>query len=130
MTDERADPIPWRVGTPRCGAHSTTGFKGAPSQCSAPVTHAGLRVGGQPVQAWPAFACALRASELTALRELLDRDRAVLADWADRKRRPLVGKGWGERVQNRSDHRPRIGTLVRDGRSTSPARVDSTSACR
>jgi hypothetical protein len=58
------------------------------------VTHAGLRVGGQPLEAWLAFACTAHAAELVAPRELLDRDRALLADWADRERRALAGEGW------------------------------------
>ena len=70
------------------------GFSGTPRQCSARVTHAGLRVGGLPLEAWLAFACTAHAAELVAPRELLDRDQAVLADWADRERRALAGEGW------------------------------------
>jgi hypothetical protein len=88
------DPIPWRVGTSGCGAYATAGFAGAPRQCSAAVTYAGLRVGGQPFEAWLAFACDLHRGELIAPRELLDRDRAVLDDWAERERRALAGEGW------------------------------------
>ena len=88
------DPVPWQVGTAGCGAHRTTGFAGTPRRCSARVTHAGLRVGGQPLEAWLAFACTAHAAELVAPRELLDRDQAVLADWADRERRALAGEGW------------------------------------
>jgi hypothetical protein len=71
-----------------------TGFAGTPRQCSARVTHAGLRVGGQPLEAWLAFACPAHAAELVAPRELLDRDQAVLANWVDRERRALAGEGW------------------------------------
>jgi hypothetical protein len=92
MTDDR---VPWRVGTATCGAYVTSGQAGAPSHCSARVTHAGLRVGGQPVEAWFAFSCTHHAGELIAPRELLDRDREVLADWAERERRALAGEGWG-----------------------------------
>jgi hypothetical protein len=88
------DPVPWQVGTSGCGAHSTTGVAGTPRRGGARVTHAGLRVGGQPLEAWPAFACPAHAAELVAPRELLDRDRALLADWADRERRALAGEGW------------------------------------
>jgi hypothetical protein len=58
------------------------------------VTHAGLRLGGQPLEAWLAFACTAHATELVAPRELLDRDQAILADWAERERCVLVGEGW------------------------------------
>jgi hypothetical protein len=88
------DPIAWRVGTSGCGAYATVGFAGAPRQCSGAVRYAGLRVGGQPVEAWLAFACTLRAPELIAPRELLDRDHFVLADWAERERPALAGEGW------------------------------------
>jgi hypothetical protein len=88
------DPVPWQVGTAGCGAHSTTGVAGTPRRCGARVTHVGLRVGGQPLEAWLAFACTAHAAELVAPRELLDRDRAILADWADRERRALAGEGW------------------------------------
>ena len=91
MTDDR---VPWRVATATCGAYVSGGAGGAPSQCSARVTHAGLRLGGQPVAAWLAFACTVHAPQLVAPRELLDRDRAVLADWAGRERRALAGEGW------------------------------------
>ena len=39
-------------------------------QCCARVTHAGLRVGGQPLEAWLAFACTAHAAGLVAPREL------------------------------------------------------------
>ena len=51
-------------------------------------------MGGEPIEAWLAFACTLHAPELIAPREPLDRDRAVLADWAERERRALAGEGW------------------------------------
>jgi hypothetical protein len=41
-----------------------------------------------------AFACDQHRDELIAPRELLDRDRVVLDDWAERERRALAGKGW------------------------------------
>ena len=94
MDGVTGDPIPWRIGTSGCGAYATAGFAGTPRQCSAAVTHVGLRVGGQPVEAWLAFACTLHAPELIAPREPLDRDQAVLADWAERERRALAGEGW------------------------------------
>jgi hypothetical protein len=58
------------------------------------VAFAGLRVGGQPVEAWLSFACQQHRDQLIAPRELLDRDRAVLEDWRDRERRALAGQGW------------------------------------
>ena len=88
------EPVPWQVGTSGCGAHKTTGFAGTPCRCSARVTHPGLRIGGHPLEAWLAFACTAHAAELVAPRELLDRDRAIFADWADRERRALAGEGW------------------------------------
>ena len=88
------DPIPWRVGTSGCGAYATAGFAGAPRQCSGAVRYAGLRVGGQPVEAWLAFACEQHRDELIAPRELLDRDCVVLDDWREREQRALNGKGW------------------------------------
>ena len=39
-------------------------------QCCARVTHAGLRVGGKPLEAWLAFACTAHAAGLVAPREL------------------------------------------------------------
>jgi hypothetical protein len=86
--------MPWRVGVPSCGAYSTEGFAGAPRRCSAPVTHVGLRLGGQPLEAWLAFACQQHRDQLTTPRELLDRDRDVLDDWAEREQRALAGQGW------------------------------------
>ena len=91
MTD---DPIPWRVGTSGCGAYATAGFAGAPRQCSGAVRYAGLRVGGQPFEAWLAFACDQHRDQLIAPRELLDPDRVVLDDWREREQRALAGKGW------------------------------------
>jgi hypothetical protein len=88
------DPIPWRVGTSGCGAYATAGFAGTPRQCTGAVRYAGLRVGGQPLEAWLAFACDQHREELDAPRQLLDCDRAVLADWQERERRALAGKGW------------------------------------
>jgi hypothetical protein len=88
------DPVPWRVGSPRCGAYSTSGYSGTPRQCSAPVAHAGLRLRKEPVEVWLAFACDLHRDELIAPRELLDRDHAVLADWREREQRALDGRGW------------------------------------
>jgi hypothetical protein len=58
------------------------------------VTHAGLRLGHEPLEAWLAFACDLHRDELIAPRELLERDRRVLDDWQQRERRALGGKGW------------------------------------
>jgi hypothetical protein len=60
----------------------------------APVTHAGLRLGQQPVQVWLSFSCDRHRGELIGARELLDRDRAVLAGWRERERRALDGNGW------------------------------------
>jgi hypothetical protein len=82
------------VGTARCGAYDTTGHTGAPRQCGAPVIYAGLRVGGEPVEAWLAFSCQHHRDQLIAPRELLDRDRVVLDDWRVREQRALNGKGW------------------------------------
>ena len=87
-------PVPWRVATSRCGAYDTAGFGGTPSQCTAAVTHAGLRLGQQPVQVWLSFSCHRHRGELIGARELLDRDRAVLTDWRDRERGALDGNGW------------------------------------
>jgi hypothetical protein len=56
------------------------------------VTYAGLS--GEPLEAWLAFACERHRDQLTASRERLDRDRAVLTDWAERERRALDGHGW------------------------------------
>ena len=67
-------------GVQQPAAYSTAAFKGARSQCSAPVTHARLRLGGEPMEAWLTSACTLRASKLTGARELLDHDLATLAD--------------------------------------------------
>ena len=38
-------------------------------QCCARVTHAGLQVGGKPLEAWLAFACTVHAAGLVAPRE-------------------------------------------------------------
>ena len=92
--DPTGSLVPWQVATARCGAHGCTGFAGAPRQCSASVTHAGLRVGGEPLEAWLAFSCTAHSGELIAARELLDRDRAVRAEWTERERRALAGLGW------------------------------------
>lgn len=94
MVDELAGPMPWRVGTARCGSYATAGHAGTPRQCGGPVVWAGLRFGDQPVEAWLAFACDRHRGELLAPRELLDRDHVVLADWAERERRALAGQGW------------------------------------
>jgi hypothetical protein len=88
------DPVPWRVGSPSCGAYLTTGYCGASKQCAGQVIYAGLRLGRDPVEAWLAFTCDLHHDELIAPRELLDRDHAVLADWRDREQRALDGRGW------------------------------------
>jgi hypothetical protein len=91
VTDGRT---PWRVATARCGAYDTEEVAGAPRQCGMPVTHAGLRLGGEPVEAWLSFACDVHRDKLIAARLLLDRDRDVLDDWRERERRALDGKGW------------------------------------
>jgi hypothetical protein len=51
-------------------------------------------MGGEPIEAWLAFSCQHHRDQLLVPRELLDRDRAVLDDWAERERRALGGKGW------------------------------------
>jgi hypothetical protein len=94
--------IPWRVGTAGCGAYDTTGHMGAPRQCSAPVMYAGLRAGGVSVEAWLAFSCHHHRDQLTAARELLDRDRVVLDDWRERERRALAGQKWIRRSRSPS----------------------------
>jgi hypothetical protein len=43
------------------------------------VTHAELRLDRGPVEVWLSFACTPHRDQLIAPRELLDRDRAVLA---------------------------------------------------
>jgi hypothetical protein len=56
--------------------------------------YAGLRAGGEPVEAWLAFFCQHHRDQLIAARELLDRDRVVLDDWRERERRAPAGQGW------------------------------------
>lgn len=92
--DGTVGDLPWRVGTPRCGAYVPSGAGGAPAQCQAEVTHAGLRLGAEPVEVWRAFSCRRHASELRAPRELLDRDREVLADWHAREQSALNRQPW------------------------------------
>jgi hypothetical protein len=91
VTDGR---IPWRIGTARCGGYATVGHTGAPHQCGALVTHAGLVLQQEPVAAWLAFSCQQHRDQLIGARLLLERDRAVLADSAERERRALAGQGW------------------------------------
>ena len=43
-----AEPVPGRLMTPGCGAYVLTGAGGAPRQCSAPATHAGLALKPRP----------------------------------------------------------------------------------
>jgi hypothetical protein len=85
--------IPWRVGTARCGEYDTTGHTGARLSAARRWYTPGLRVGGEPVEAWLAFSCQHHRDQLIAPRELLDRDGAVLADWQERERRNA--RGWG-----------------------------------
>jgi hypothetical protein len=85
---------PWRVGTAHCGAYDTEVLGGTPAQCGAPVTYAGMRLAGEPVEAWTAFSCDRHRDKLIAARPLLDRDREILDDWRERERRALGGKGW------------------------------------
>lgn len=94
MANERSDPVPWRIGTAGCGAYLTKGQTGAPRQCGAPVTHAGLILRREPLAAWLAFSCRGHHGKLIAARQVLPRDRAVLADWTARERRALDGNGW------------------------------------
>jgi hypothetical protein len=56
------------------------------------VIYAGLRVGGEPVEAWLAFSWEHHRDQLIAPRELLDRDRVVLDDWRVREQRALNGR--------------------------------------
>lgn len=92
-----ADPIPWQLSVPRCGASVPTGAGGAPQPCQGRVEWAGLRLRqrrGKPVEAFRAFACSAHVDRLRAARLLLDRDRAVLADWQTRWADALAGRGW------------------------------------
>ena len=92
VTDDR---VPWQIVTPACGATVFTGAGGAPDQCTGRVTHAGLVLTGRrPIEAWRAFACDRHCGQLRAARPLLDRDREVLADWRQRWRDALDGRGW------------------------------------
>jgi hypothetical protein len=94
VTDASSDPTPWRLAAAGCGAYSTSGHAGTPRGCQGAVTHAGLILREHPVQAWLAFSCSMHTDDLIAARPLLDRDRAVLADWRARERRALDGQGW------------------------------------
>ena len=94
MTDASSDPTPWRLAAAGCGAYSTSGHAGTPRGCQGAVTHAGLILREHPVQAWLAFSCSMHTDDPIAARPLLDRDRAVLADWRARERRALDGQGW------------------------------------
>jgi hypothetical protein len=85
------DATPWRLAAAGCGAF---GHAGTPCGCQGAVTHAGLILREHPVQAWLAFSCSMHTDDLIAARPLLDRDRAVLADWRARERRALDGQGW------------------------------------
>jgi hypothetical protein len=94
VTDASSDPTPWRLAAAGWGAYSTSGHAGTPRGCRGAVTHAGLILREHPVQAWLAFSCSMHTDDLIAARPLLDRDRAVLADWRARERRTLDGQGW------------------------------------
>src|ERR671912_2970224 len=89
------DPVPWRVGSPACGAYDTTGYSGAPRQCAGEVVYAGPRLGLEPVvEVWLAFVCELHRHELLAPRQLLPRDVVVWNDWLAREKAALDGIGW------------------------------------
>ena len=88
----RSDSLAPRRGGLRCVQHA--GHTGTPRGCQGAVTHAGLILREHPVQAWLAFSCSMHTDDLIAARPLLDRDRAVLADWRARERRALDGQGW------------------------------------
>jgi hypothetical protein len=57
--------------------------------------YAGVVLRREPrFEAWLAFACAEHRGALAGPRNLLPRDRAVLARWAAREQRALAGQGW------------------------------------
>jgi hypothetical protein len=65
-----------------------------PPTCGGKVEYAGLVLQHEPLQAWPSFSCAQHRDELVGARELLNRDRAVLAAWREREGGALAGEGW------------------------------------
>jgi hypothetical protein len=80
----------FRLGVGGCGVVVPSGPQGQPRQCSTPATRCGLilhRMKGKPAETWLAFACEQHASGLTAARDLLDRDRAVLEQWRSEQQR-------------------------------------------
>lgn len=78
--------IPHVLGAASCAALPGTGAGGQPARCVGRVEWVGVirvRRPGRPLEAWLMFACAEHVHELPLLgtRQLLDRDRAVLARW-------------------------------------------------
>lgn len=87
----------FRLGVGGCGAMVANGPQGRPNSCRLPATKCGLllhRPKNKPAETWLVFACEAHASRLVAVRELRDRDRAVLDEWRAETARAQAGQPW------------------------------------